>query len=322
MRGEQQDLRPLHPSLPRQPGDAVHVQAHGLQKQQRKEVPGLITHNRLAEAAPSGGRLHGEGQRPGAHIGVPVRVVRVGVVPVVLVHPPAVAQPDQGIGVYHADHRVGPGTGPDLAVRRIVPDEPHLREHDGQVGRHRQLPPGVAQQGEGDHADDQSQGRRGDFHRVISGPSLQQAGRLDLAEKSGELTSARRFSAHDSLIIGHLSSITDTEPLASARGSEAGRVWTRSSGGPVADHLYRTVCTGSRHRPTALDAPPPPTGRPAHRCGHSGAGYRQERLTGVGPSGHGEEQQKIYNAAPGRPKQPSHKINHLFRRPAGRPSIG
>ena len=74
----------------------------------------------------------GERQRADRDVGVLVLVVGVGVVTVVLVDPPAVAQPDGQVAVQQADHVVGPPGPEDLPVPGVVADEPELGEHERQ----------------------------------------------------------------------------------------------------------------------------------------------------------------------------------------------
>jgi hypothetical protein len=106
------------------------MQVEAFQQQHREEQPGLIAGQPAAEAVPGPGLVRGEGNGPAADVRIAAGLVGVGVVPVVLGRPPAVAEPDQQIAVDAADQVVG-ALGPgDLAVPSVMPDEPGLGEHD------------------------------------------------------------------------------------------------------------------------------------------------------------------------------------------------
>jgi len=116
--------------------------------------------------------------------------VGVGVVAVVFVDPPAVAQPEGKVGEQQAGQVVGPLGPEDLPVPGVVTEEPELGEHHGQQRGDRELPPRVAQhdeQGPGRH--EQATGH-GDLRQVVAGPALQQAGGPDLAHQLGEVAAA------------------------------------------------------------------------------------------------------------------------------------
>jgi hypothetical protein len=75
-------------------------------------------------------------------------VVGVGVVAVVFVDPPAVAQPDQQVRAQQAQQVVvAPGTE-HLPMPGVVTEEADLDEHDRQERRDHQLPPRRPEQGE------------------------------------------------------------------------------------------------------------------------------------------------------------------------------
>jgi hypothetical protein len=101
--------------------------------------------------------------------------------PVVLGHPPAVAQPDAEVAVQDADDVIGLPGPEDLPVPGIVTQEADLGEHDGQVSGHGQLPPRVADQDEGGPPAGQQRGRDADLPRVIARAAVQQAGLPDLS---------------------------------------------------------------------------------------------------------------------------------------------
>jgi hypothetical protein len=75
---------------------------------------------------PAAGLTSGEGQRSGFDVGVLALLVRVGVVTVVLVHPPTETQPDRQVAIQQSDELVGPRRSGDLSVPGLVADEADL----------------------------------------------------------------------------------------------------------------------------------------------------------------------------------------------------
>ena len=107
-------------------------------------------------------------------------MVGVGVVPVVLAHPPPVA--DTGDRTVHvADQIVAPARGEDLPVAGIVPDERELGEHHREVHPGQQLPPGVAHNDEHGGSQHKQPDIGGDPPCVVPAAALQQPSRLDQA---------------------------------------------------------------------------------------------------------------------------------------------
>src|SRR5215216_8023147 len=140
---EQQPLDGVGP--PRAPDDGLgagQVQVGCFQQQQGEEQPALVAGNQPDQPMLGAGLVGGEGQGGDADVGVQVLVVGVGVVGVVLVHPPVEAHPDQQVGVDQADQVVGPAGAEQLAVAGVVADEGQLGEHHREVGGRQQLPPG------------------------------------------------------------------------------------------------------------------------------------------------------------------------------------
>jgi hypothetical protein len=80
--------------------------------------------------------------------------------PGVLVLPPAVAHPDEQIPQHDADPVVPPSGYEDLPVRRVMPEERDLREHDREHHGGEQLPPAVTDPDEHDEADRDGERRR------------------------------------------------------------------------------------------------------------------------------------------------------------------
>ena len=129
-------------------------------------------------------------------------MVGVGVVAVVLAHPPPVAQPDGQIAVHQTDQVVGPLGPEDLPVAGVMAEEPDLGEHERQEAGHRELPPRVADQYEACPRRGEKPAGHGDLRRVVAGPPLQQAGGLDSAHQFGEVAAARRYAARRALAPG------------------------------------------------------------------------------------------------------------------------
>jgi hypothetical protein len=70
------------------------------------------------------------------------------VVPVVLVHPPAVAEAGAKARQYSADPLVPSRRSEHLAVTRFVAQEAELREDQTESGCQQELEPGIAEQNE------------------------------------------------------------------------------------------------------------------------------------------------------------------------------
>ena len=133
----------------------------------------------------------GERQRADVDIGILVLGVGVGVVAVVLVDPPAVAQPDGQVAVHEADQVVGPLRPEDLPVPGVVADEPDLGEHHRQERGDRELPPRVPEEHERRPPAGQQRAGDGDLRQVVPGPPPQQAGGLDPVQQVREIAPAR-----------------------------------------------------------------------------------------------------------------------------------
>ena len=98
------------------------------------------------ETAAGGSVLLEEGDGVDRDVGVVVDLVRVRVVPVVLVHPPGVADPHEEGGQHPADPVVRLAGAEDLPVRRLMAEEGELGEDDPQAGGDQQLQPRVLEQ--------------------------------------------------------------------------------------------------------------------------------------------------------------------------------
>lgn len=132
----------------------------------------------------------GEGDRTVGDVGVAVDVVGVGVVPVVLGDPPAVAEADQQVRVHAAEQVVDALGAGDLPVSGVVPDEPGLGEHHREEGGGHQLPPRLPDQGERGPAGGHQKQVRADLDGVVARPPLQQPALLHLAGQCGVVAAA------------------------------------------------------------------------------------------------------------------------------------
>jgi hypothetical protein len=88
----------FHRSAAKRPADRRGVQAYSLQHRQREEEAALTPGQPCAEAAPTIRCFAAEGDGPALDVGVFAELVGAGMVPAVLVHPPAVADADQQTG--------------------------------------------------------------------------------------------------------------------------------------------------------------------------------------------------------------------------------
>jgi hypothetical protein len=113
-------------------------------------------------------------------MGVLLQVVRVDVVFVVRIDPPAPA--DSEHQVQHQPELVVPRrAGEDLPVTRIVAQEADLRERHREQHRVRQLHPEVIDQEDHRHARRQDGQANHRVHRVVNRLLVQQSGRDDTA---------------------------------------------------------------------------------------------------------------------------------------------
>jgi hypothetical protein len=163
------------------------VEVGGLQQEQGEEQPGLMAGDEAHQPVLGGGLARGEGEGGDADVGVQVLVVGVGVVGVVLGHPPAEADPDQQVGVGQPNPVVGPPGAEDLAVPGVMADEGELGEHHRQIAGDGQLPPRLAEHGEGHPATSQQGQVDTDPGHIPATPPLQQASLLDLPRQLGVL---------------------------------------------------------------------------------------------------------------------------------------
>lgn len=162
-------------------------QAECLEGEQREEQLGLVP-GREPPQPPGPERLFGG---PGEEDGVGGRVValavRVCVVPVVVVDPPAVAHPDDEVAQQDARQVGRPPAGEHRTVRDVVAEQRQLAEHQGEQGREGQLPPAGAEHGEPGQERRQRGEQRHAPAGVVQRPPAQQAGGRDPAVQLGEV---------------------------------------------------------------------------------------------------------------------------------------
>ena len=118
-------------SLPQEPLDPEYVHTPASQQHEGEEERRLpACQPRRERAAPVSRRV-----RPGqgdscADIGVAAHLVGMGMVGVVLVNPPAEAQPDEHVSHGEAEQAIAPACAEHLVVPRIMADEAKLGDDD------------------------------------------------------------------------------------------------------------------------------------------------------------------------------------------------
>jgi hypothetical protein len=153
-----------------------------------------------AESATAARLSTGEDQVLAADVGVEFLLVGVGVMAVVLVHPPAECQPDGQVAGDQSDQLVGAPGPEDLPMPGIVDQETHVGEDDRKVYGRGQLPPGGAQHDERRPAGDQAHGQDRDLRRVVARPPVQQARLPHLGHQIGVVTDTARSGPRDDRI--------------------------------------------------------------------------------------------------------------------------
>jgi len=168
-------------SLPQKPLDPEYVHTPASQQQEGEEERRLpACQPRRERAAPVSRRImRGHGDSLG-DIGVAAHLVGMRMVGVVLVNPPAEAQPDERVPHDEAEQAVAPACAEHLVVPRIMADEAELGEHDPHQGGDGQGRPRVADDDEQDPCREEGEDRQGDLHPVVARPAIEQADRPDL----------------------------------------------------------------------------------------------------------------------------------------------
>ena len=171
--------------------DARAVQADGLEQQHGYQQVSLVTEDQPLQAGTGPCAAAGEGQHADHDVGVLALGVRVGVVPVVLADPPAVAEAGGEVAAEDAERVVGLPAGKDLPVACVVAEEADLAEDDGQEHRHAELVPRVTDEHERRPAGHERRRRQGDLGVVIRHSPVEQMRLAHLAGQLGVLTAAR-----------------------------------------------------------------------------------------------------------------------------------
>jgi hypothetical protein len=103
---------------------AGDVQVNALQGEQREEQPRLLPGDQPPDRAPAGGNLGGgEREHTVADIRVICLLIGMRVMPAVLIHPPAVAEPDEQIAGEHPDRVVAAARTTHLLVAAVMAEE-------------------------------------------------------------------------------------------------------------------------------------------------------------------------------------------------------
>jgi hypothetical protein len=100
----------------------------------------------------------------------------MGMVGVVLVNPPAEAQPDEHVSYGEAEQ----ASAEHLVVPRIMADEAELGEDDPRQCGDGEGRPGVADDNEQDPSSQEGEDRQGDLQSVVAGPPVEETHRSHL----------------------------------------------------------------------------------------------------------------------------------------------
>ncbi|MNW56108.1 hypothetical protein D3C74_338110 [compost metagenome] len=141
-------LAVLDPAGLEQVLDRMHMQIQALKGEQREEQVALAVGDPLEQAALALGVLGLEGDGVPLDVRILAHGIGGGVVLVVLVHPPLVADAHDDIGQELAQLVIALVRSQDLAVCRLVRQERELGEQQAQGCGHQQLEPAVAQEDE------------------------------------------------------------------------------------------------------------------------------------------------------------------------------
>ena len=129
--------------------------------------------------------------------------------PAVLIHPPAVTQPDEQIAGEHPDRVVAAARTTHLLVAAVMAEERHLGEHHPHRRGHDHLVPGPAHHGEYPPQCGERQPGHGDPRRVVTTATIQQPRGTHLPAQAGEITTSSHVDS-----TGHHSSLRTSPTLA------------------------------------------------------------------------------------------------------------
>src|SRR5260370_1268570 len=185
---------------------------------------------------------------------------------VVLVDPPAVAQPDAQVAEQDAGYIVGPPGAENLPVPGVVAQEPDLGEDHRQEHGHRQLPPRVARHDKTGPSGGQQPDRDRDLPGVAARPPLQQTRFLDLPGQLRVLAAAprRRRRGGQLDLPAHGSAVSE---------DRTGNSWTHIAAGLVMSRRG----AGQREPPIAQIAKG--LGSPSRACGTGWPGPTSTRAS-------------------------------------------
>src|SRR5262249_46832559 len=122
----------------------------------RKKVEGLKAGYHPHDASLGTGLVLGKGEGGNRRVGIELEVVRIGVMVVVAIDPPAAADAHES-GNHESEHVVAPGAGEDLAVAGVVAEKPHLGENEaGENGGRELYPDGFSEKDDRESRDIES----------------------------------------------------------------------------------------------------------------------------------------------------------------------
>src|SRR5689334_16792501 len=125
-----------------QPCQARDAQVEALKGEQREEQCRLVTRYGAGQpAGAAGGVVSGKRQDALADVGIVILLVRVGVMAVVLVHPPPEAQAGKQIASNKADPGVAATGSGHLLVSGVVTEERDLRADQPEADGNEQCEP-------------------------------------------------------------------------------------------------------------------------------------------------------------------------------------
>jgi len=140
--------------------------------------------------------------------------------PAVLIHPPAVTEPDEQIPGEHPDRVVAAARTTHLLVAAVMAEERDLGEHHPHRRGHDHLVPGPAHHGEHPPQCGERQPGHDDPRRVVTAPTLQQPRRTHLPAQAGEITTSSRVDStghHSSLRTSPTVAPCDRRPCSASR---------------------------------------------------------------------------------------------------------
>ena len=202
--------RPNARRIPSQCSDMPSRSSNG-----KKYHPWWATTQRISRLRWRVARFGREGEGAQGDVWVGAILVRVGVVPVVLALPPAVADPHQQVRDEKTDPVVPPPGLEDLAMRCVVAEERELGHHDREYRAGQELPPAVADPDEGRHPGQDGRDGTDQFGPVVAVPATHQAQVVDglgqcceraagLAGRSGRGVSEQRGHSGPPIDSDHL----------------------------------------------------------------------------------------------------------------------